>query len=153
MAVAHGPLQLWVEGVVEADHAQISADGEPPESRKTNSVQTIALRGVISRRHESPQAPTCQRTDGWRHAEPLARAVRTGITWQIERGFGYRILAAKAGNIARLQEILDWIPGTVFESQNTLSHCGGGHQPCDEGCIAPAASLVMGVNVGLPNAG
>src|SRR5439155_23660374 len=70
-----------------------------------------------------------------------------------ERGFGYRILAAKAGNIARLQEILDWIPGTVFESQNTLSHCGGGHQPCDEGCIAPAASLVMGVNVGLPNAG
>ena len=136
MAVAHGPLQLGIEGVVQADHAQIGIEGELTEPGKTNGIQTIALRGVIARRHKGPQL-----TDGWR------QALTTGIAGSRARG------VAKAGNIARLQEIADGVPSVVLEAKNALAHGGGGHQAGYEGCIAPAAPLVIGVEVGFPDVG
>src|SRR5262249_38981599 len=103
MTVAHGPLELRIERVVEANHGQIGVDGKLAESGKTDGIQTIALRGIIALRHKGPEL-----ADGRRHAH----------TAGIARARASR--AAEAGNVARLQEIAGGVAGAVLEAKNAL---------------------------------
>src|SRR5205085_12488551 len=71
MAVARRPLQLWIEGVVHTDHAQVCVERELRETGKPNGIQAIPLRGVVPWRHHGPTL-----ANGWRHAQVAWIAAR-----------------------------------------------------------------------------